>query len=167
MVVIIPAQSEQQYDALLELIYNQKSAYLEPVLDLIELTWEQFGHYFRRTGTAFCIYQAGKLIGLCWIKCENRLLKLQGLIIHPEAQGQGVGSQALRWLEETFANDIFAIELDVHEGNPRAKSLYQRMGYQVKAYSPSTGFYTLRKPLVKLTRRWKARLPQIAPARIV
>ena len=56
MLVLEPARTDQHYEALLELVYHQHSAYLDPLLDLIELTWEQFGQYFRSTGTVYRIF---------------------------------------------------------------------------------------------------------------
>lgn len=163
MLSFIPATNDQQFEALLELIYNQRSTYLEPVLDLIELTWEQFGHYFRHTGTAYGIYQSGTLLGLCWVSLKGNTLSLLGIIIQPKFQGQGIGTQALQWLEQSYRDQVEAIELDVHAGNPRAKSLYQRMGYYEIAFAPGSGFYRMRKylhnhPSLRRKRLAKARL---------
>lgn len=147
MLSLEPAQNEQQFEELLQIIYHQQSAYLHPVLDLIELTWEQFGNYFRSNGTAYRIYRAENLLGLCWVAERLNILDLLGLIIKPEYQGQGVGTQALAWLEEHHPASIQAIELQVHASNPRAKALYERLGYQVIAFSESSCFYTMQKAL--------------------
>jgi ribosomal protein S18 acetylase RimI-like enzyme len=147
MLSLEPAQNEQQFEELLQIIYNQQTAYLNPVLDLIELTWEQFGAYFRATGTAYRIWRAGNLLGLCWVAEHLNTLDLLGLIVKTEYQGQGIGTQALTWLEEHRPDSIRAIELQVHASNPRARSLYERLGYQVITYSESSCFYTMRKEL--------------------
>jgi ribosomal protein S18 acetylase RimI-like enzyme len=143
----MPAVTDQHYDALLQLIYNQKTAYLDPKLDLIELTWDQFGHHFRFTGIAYQIRQENNLIGLCWVeKCQNRLILL-GLIIRPEFQGQGIGSQALQWLEKHCPADCPILELQVHCSNSRARALYTRIGFREIAYDPNSGLFTMRKEL--------------------
>jgi ribosomal protein S18 acetylase RimI-like enzyme len=147
MLSLEPAQNEQQFEELLEMIYHQKTAYLDPVLDLIELTWDQFGNYFRSNGTAYRICRPGNLLGLCWVTERLDILELLGLIIKPEYQGQGIGAQALAWLEEHCPASIQAIELQVHASNPRAQALYERLGYQVIAYSESSCFYTMQKKL--------------------
>jgi ribosomal protein S18 acetylase RimI-like enzyme len=147
MLTLEPAQNEQQFEELLLMIYNQQTAYLNPVLDLIELTWEQFGAYFRDTGTAYRICRTGNLLGVCWVLKRQDILDLLGLIVKPEYQGQGIGTQALAWLEKNYPAPIQAIELQVHVSNTRAKALYERLGYRVLSYSESTCFYTMRKVL--------------------
>jgi ribosomal protein S18 acetylase RimI-like enzyme len=147
MLSLEPARNEQQFEEMLELIYHQQTAYLNPVLDLIELTWEQFGTYFRSTGTAYRICRAGNLLGVCWVVERQNILDLLGLIVKPEYQGQGIGTLALAWLERHGPTAIRAIELQVHASNPRAKALYERLGYEVLSYSESTCFYTMQKKL--------------------
>jgi ribosomal protein S18 acetylase RimI-like enzyme len=147
MLSLEPAQNEQQFEELLEMIYHQQTNYLNPILDLIELTWEQFGAYFRDTGTAYRICRTGNLLGLCWVVKRQDILDLLGLIVKPEYQGQGIGAQALAWLEKNYPAPIQAIELQVHASNPRAKALYERLGYQVLNYSEGNCFYTMRKLL--------------------
>ena len=143
MLSMEPAHTEQQFDELLEIIYHQTTTYLNPVLDLIELTWDQFGEYFRSTGTAFRICQEGKLVGLCWVEERQGVLMLLGLIVKPAYQRQGIGTLALDWLQNHCTREIAAIELQVHRSNPRAKALYERMGYREKIFDPDSGFYTL------------------------
>ena len=149
MFALVPAKTDQHYAALLELIYHQKTAYLEPLLDLIELTWEQFGSYFRSTGTAYSICRDKEILGVCWVKERGEILELIGLIVKPEFQGQGLGTQVLSWLDEHCSEGIQAIELQVHASNPRAKALYERMGYIEIYYEPVSCFYTLRKTTEK------------------
>jgi len=144
-----PATTDQHYEALLQLIYNQKTAYLEPMLDLIDLTQEQFGRYFRSTGTAYRIYLDKKPAGLCWIQEHDCTMILLGLIIKPEYQGRGIGSQTLTWLESHCPAECQACELDVYCSNIRARALYERMGYQVIHHDTQAGFYTMRKMLEK------------------
>ena len=145
---LVPARTDQHYEALLELIYHQRTAYLEPLLDLIELTWEQFGNYFRTTGTAYCICHDNKILGVCWVKEQESILELIGLIVKPEYQGQGIGTQVLSWLEAHCPEGIQAIVLQVHVSNPRAKALYERTGYLEINYDPGSGFFTLRKNIL-------------------
>jgi ribosomal protein S18 acetylase RimI-like enzyme len=146
---LIPARTDQHYESLLNLIFNQKSAYLTPYLDLVELTWEQFGCYFRQTGIAYQIYSDQELVGMCWVDEQADRMILLGLVIRPEYQSRGIGSQTLVWLEVNHATTIRSIELLVHRSNPRAKALYERLGYHEVQYSPSNGFFTLRKPFLE------------------
>jgi ribosomal protein S18 acetylase RimI-like enzyme len=147
MLTLVPARTDQHYEALLELVYHQRSAYLDPLLDLIELTWEQFGNYFRSTGIAYQIILDGKLVGVCWVEERQEVLFLLGLVVKPEQQGLGLGTQALVWLEQNCQASIRAIELQVHDSNPRARKLYERMGYRVVELDRDSGFYLMEKPV--------------------
>lgn len=147
MLTLKPARTDQHYEALLELVYHQRSAYLDPLLDLIELTWEQFGQYIRSIGTVYRMCQDGELVGMCWVEERAEILFLLGLIVRPEWQGLGLGTQALNWLEQYCPAMVRAIELQVHASNPRAQALYERMGYQVFAFDPGSRFYVMRKPV--------------------
>lgn len=147
MLTLEPARTDQHYDALLELVYHQRTAYLDPLLDLIELTAEQFGQYFRATGKAYRVCLDGELVGICWTEERQPVLTLLGLVIQPERQGAGLGTQVLAWLENHPPPGITAIELQVHVSNPRARALYERVGYQQAAYDPGSGFYTMHKAI--------------------
>lgn len=147
MLTLEPARTDQHYDALLELVYNQRTVYLDAKLDLIELTAEQFGSYFRRTGKVFRICLDGKLVGLCWVVEDQAALTILGILIVPEYQDQGLGTQALSWVEAHMKGTMQAIKLQVHRSNPRARSLYERMGYQETNYNVETGFYTMTRVL--------------------
>ena len=145
MLTLEPARTDQHYEALLELVYHQRSAYLDPLLDLIELTWEQFGQYFRSTGTVYRIFLDDGLVGMCWVEERQEILYLLGLVVKTERQGTGVGTQALVWLEQNCAATVQAIALQVHTSNPRARALYERMGYRVIDFDPASGFYQMQK----------------------
>jgi ribosomal protein S18 acetylase RimI-like enzyme len=147
MLTLEPARTDQHYEALLELVYHQRSAYLDPLLDLIELTWEQFGNYFRSTGIAYRICLDGELAGMCWVEERQEILFLLGLVVKLERQGLGLGTQALAWLERNSPVTVRAIELQVHASNQRARALYERTGYLVIDFDSSSGFYRLQKPI--------------------
>ncbi len=146
MIRLEPAR-EEQFETLLELVYHQQAAYLNPVLDLVQLTWDQFGAYFRHTGQVYAMLDGKELVGLCWVQFHGRTLYLHGIIVRDECQGLGYGTQALRRLEELYAGRMDAIELAVHASNPRARALYQRLGYCPLRFERESGFFILRKPL--------------------
>lgn len=137
----------KHFDDLLEIINHQDDPCLKPILDLTQLTWDQFGRFFRTTGMVYRILKDGRPAGLCWIEVCGRVLRLHGLILRSIFQGQGIGAQTLAWLEETFCDEIDAIELIVHASNMRARSLYQHSGYVASAAPDRSGFYTMRKTL--------------------
>ena len=146
-----------QFEQLLELVYHQKCAYLEPMLDLIQLTSEQFGQYFKTTGMAYRICESGELAGLCWVEQQGRSLFLHGLIIKDEYQGRGIGTQTLKFLESAYRRRVDCIELHVHISNPRAKALYERYGFETVQFLEDSGFYVMQKAIrvpVPLNKEW-------------
>jgi ribosomal protein S18 acetylase RimI-like enzyme len=53
------------------------------------------------------------------------------LMVSPDSQGQGLGRRMLRFAERhAYDAGFAAIRLDVYTGNPRARGLYARHGYQ-------------------------------------
>jgi len=62
------------------------------------------------------------------IKNEMAITHL-GII--PEMRSKGLGSELLRLIHSKIDQTQYRIVLDVSEKNPRAKALYQRMGYKV------------------------------------
>lgn len=137
----------EHFEELLCLIYDQKTTYLEPKLDLIQLTWEQFGKFFRTVGSVYRICQDHRLVGLCWVEEEGNLLFLQGLIIQRQFQRSGIGTQTLHFLENAYQDRVEAIELKVHESNPGAKVLYERCGYRTVHKAVNQGLYVMQKRL--------------------
>ncbi|MDX2141236.1 MAG: GNAT family N-acetyltransferase [Chloroflexota bacterium] len=61
---------------------------------------------------------------------DKRLLQLDGIAVHSEARGMGVGTQMITALE-TFAiqHGYQGIRLDVVDTNPHARRLYERLGF--------------------------------------
>lgn len=141
---------ETQIEALLQLTYNQTTSYLEPTLDLIQMTCEQFGQYFRSVGQVYSICENGHLVGYYWIEERGKILYLHGLILSETARGKGIGTRVLEMLEVTYRHRLQAIELAVHRSNSRAKALYERCGYQVVKEIPDIGFYIMQKPLGRM-----------------
>jgi len=136
-----------QFDELLGIVYHVDAPCLKPVLDLTQLTWDQFGRFFRTTGQVYRILWDGCLAGLCWIEIRRRVLLLRGLMVKDALRGRGIGTHALNWLEETFAGEAETIALNVHAGNPRARALYRRCGYAETGGCGPDGFYTMRKKI--------------------
>jgi ribosomal protein S18 acetylase RimI-like enzyme len=138
---------DAEYGALLDLIYQQRSAYLHPLLDLVELTWDQFGQRLRSTGTAYRICLDSELAGVCWVEQRQETLILLGLLVRPENQGQGIGTLVLQRLEQIYAGKAAAIELQVYASNHGAQALYRRCGYRTVSYNDHSRLYTMRKPI--------------------
>lgn len=55
---------------------------------------------------------------------------VHALSVDPEAQGQGIGTRLLRHAEQVArAEGLVRIALGVEDANPRARALYERLGY--------------------------------------
>lgn len=138
---------ETQIEALLQLTYNQKTTYLQPKLDLIQMTYEQFGHYFRDIGQVYTICENNRLLGYYWIEKRGAILHLHGLTVNELFRNRGIGTHILKMLESTYKYRMQAIELEVHRSNQRAKALYERCGYRVREDDRASGFFIMRKEL--------------------
>jgi GNAT superfamily N-acetyltransferase len=137
----------EHFNELLDIVYHQEVQYLNPILDLIQLTSDQFGRLFRSTGTVYRILENGRLAGLCWVEVCGRVLLLHSLVMRPSFRGRGLGTRTLEWLEDQYQGAVDEIELRVHRSNPRARALYQRCGYQASPAPGPSGFYNMRKKL--------------------
>jgi GNAT superfamily N-acetyltransferase len=68
----------------------------------------------------------GKDVGFLSTEETTDCLKLNQLFLLPEYQGQGIGAECMRLLEETEQ----PIRLSVLKVNPRAAEFYLRLGYK-------------------------------------
>jgi ribosomal protein S18 acetylase RimI-like enzyme len=58
-------------------------------------------------------------------------LYLDGLVVDPSLRGQGIGSALLTAFEDLAGENGFTtVSLEVIDTNPRARSLYERLGYR-------------------------------------
>ncbi len=70
------------------------------------------------------------LLRLLQRETDNRRFLLDGIFVHPEARGRGVGTLLLDAVTaEAAARGYAEIRLDVIDSNPRAKALYERVGF--------------------------------------
>lgn len=66
------------------------------------------------------------------------VLNMQGLLsgyiqtvcVRPDRQGQGLGSALIRWAEDRIFRDSPNVFMCVSSFNPRARQLYERLGYE-------------------------------------
>jgi RimJ/RimL family protein N-acetyltransferase len=137
----------KHFDELLEIIYYQDSLTSQPLLDLVQMTSEQFGQCLRSTGQVYRILSGSKLAGVCWIEHRGSTLHLHGLILKSSYQGKGIGTKTLYWLDKVFRGAAEVIELRVHSSNLRARRLYERCGYAAVESADPCGFIRLRKKL--------------------
>ncbi len=100
MLTLELAKTECQLNQLLELVYGQDNPGLRPSLDLIQVTWDQFGKVFRDRGLAYRALQDGTLVGGCWVELCGDVLMIHGLMVKAPYRRQGIGSWILNTLAE-------------------------------------------------------------------
>lgn len=73
----------------------------------------------------------GPLLGLVERDLSDDTLLMDGICVAGEARGQGLGSALLNAIRETAkAQGKSSIRLDVIDTNPRARALYERIGFE-------------------------------------
>lgn len=127
--------------------------------DVLALIGLVYPHYFRpRTmelGRYFGVYRGDRLAAMAGERmATDAYVELSGICTHPDFTRLGYAHRLIAFL----TNDLLARGktpfLHVSNANPHAKSLYQDVGYRVRAELP---FFTLR--------RAGAILPCLPPAR--
>lgn len=114
--------------------------------DVLALTARVYPHYFRpRTmemGRYFGIYVDGQLAAMAGERLGTEAFQeVSAICTHPDFNGRGYA----RRITAMLTNDILAQGrtpyLHVSHENPRAKSMYERMGYRLRRDIP---FWSLR-----------------------
>lgn len=146
MIDLSPAP-DGQYDEFLRLMLNETGSYLEPTLQRMQMSWEEFTRLFRTVGQVYGVYSGGALAGFCWVEPRGRVLHLHGLVLKGEFQGRGIGSATLEVLESRYKGTVDVIELGVHRSNRRAIALYERLGYRRVRVLDDLGFDIMQKQL--------------------
>ena len=136
----------EQLGSLLRLLRDEAGGYLEPTLRLMGATWDEFAEKVRTVGQVRAVVRGRTTVGFVWIEARARTLHMHGIALEPPFRGQGIGTAVFHDLEKEFRNSADALELGVHESNPRACELYERLGFRVEKNLPEIGFAVLRKP---------------------
>lgn len=77
--------------------------------------------------------QAGHVAGYIQAVMNRRNVKIAGLFIDPQSQGQGIGARLLEQLLSGLPTGA-TVRLSVLQGNDRAIHLYERFGFTLKGY---------------------------------
>jgi GNAT superfamily N-acetyltransferase len=113
--------------------------------DVLALTALVYPHYFReRTmelGRYFGIYEDGRLAAMIGERMGSASSReMSAICTHPDFTGRGYARQLTAWLtNETLARGVQPF-LHVSHENPRAKLLYEQLGYRVRR---DIGFWSL------------------------
>jgi GNAT superfamily N-acetyltransferase len=115
--------------------------------DVLALTALVYPHYFRaRTmelGRYFGIYEGERLAAMIGERLgSDDSREMSAICTHPDFNGRGYARQLTTWLtNETLARGVRPF-LHVSHENPRAKTLYEQLGYRVRR---DIGFWSLKR----------------------
>lgn len=106
--------------------------------DAIEKTWgwdefwqrNDFERRFKEYLVSI-IEAGGRDAGGLWLESFPDLIYIADLQVLPELQGRGIGTSVLEGLIEQASARGVPVELSVLQVNPRARSLYERLGFRV------------------------------------
>lgn len=126
------------------------------------------GSHFLRLRAAVLINEFGLLVGL-WRYLIHRIqrkrvpardLQIDGIVVAPEWRGQGLGSELIDRLGYLAQQrNLSGLRLGVVDTNPRARQLYERLGFLVvetrhyawlRTFIPFTALHIMRLPLAPL-----------------
>lgn len=105
--------------------------------DAIDRTWGwdeawQRGDFERRFDDydVSIVEAEGRDAGALWIESSPRMIYIADFQVLPELQGRGIGTAVLQGLIARAANVNVPLELAVLQVNPRARRLYERLGFR-------------------------------------
>jgi ribosomal protein S18 acetylase RimI-like enzyme len=79
--------------------------------------------------TTSVIELAGEAVGRLRIVRDGHRVELAGLQLRPVVQGRGIGTAIIEDLKSEAASAGVPLELSVEHDNPRARVLYERLGF--------------------------------------
>lgn len=96
--------------------------------------WQQADFSKRLSECVVSIIEvAGQPAGCLWLDSNPESLHIVELQIVPELQGRGLGTATVKTVIEDGAKRDVPVTLSVVPANPRAKRLYERLGFEVTA----------------------------------
>jgi GNAT superfamily N-acetyltransferase len=115
--------------------------------DVLALTALVYPHYFRprtmQMGRYFGIYQEGRLAAMVGERLGMQSLQeISAVCTHPDFNGRGYARRLTALLSNDNLEHGLRPFLHVSYENPRAKKLYEQMGY---THRPDIGFWSLRR----------------------
>ncbi|MEO3428182.1 GNAT family N-acetyltransferase [Pelagibius sp. CAU 1746] len=76
------------------------------------------------------------LAGALERSCDENTLLMDGIFVEARARGLGIGTALLAAIERhAAASGLSRVRLDVIDGNPRARALYERQGFKAQSTS--------------------------------
>jgi SAM-dependent methyltransferase/ribosomal protein S18 acetylase RimI-like enzyme len=111
--------------------------------EVIEQTWgwdeeRQRADFDRRfeASSVWVVESGRRAAGTVWLEWKPDAVYVHELQIVPELQGQGIGTAVLEQVIAQGGQKALPVTLSVVRANPRAKRLYERMGFEVTGVEP-------------------------------
>jgi ribosomal protein S18 acetylase RimI-like enzyme len=111
--------------------------------DVIERTWgwddarQRADFEKRRLEYAVSIVEThARRVGSLWLEQRHESLYIHDLEVAPPHQSQGIGSAVVGMVIDQGASLGLPVDLSVLSGNPRARTLYERLGFRVTDTEP-------------------------------
>ena len=119
------------------------SVYCVTMRAMIEQTWgwddvwqrAEFGRRFRQFRVSV-IEVGSRDVGGLFLEERPDSLYVHEVQVAPAFQGQGIGSAVVKMVIEQGASRGLPVTLSVVSANPRARSLYERLGFRVTRVEP-------------------------------
>ena len=100
-------------------------------------TWQRVDFQKRFDMYTVSIIEAGsRSVGSLWLEQGPDSLYIHDLEVEPSSQGRGIGTAVIGMVIEQGAGRGLPIVLSVVPANPRAMSLYERLGFRVTQVEP-------------------------------
>ncbi len=80
--------------------------------------------------TTTVIEVEGRPVGRLRVTRDEGCIELSGIQLVGDVQGQGLGTAVIEALKDEAADTARPLELSVELGNPRARALYLRLGFE-------------------------------------
>lgn len=106
---------------------DQKLAFLDDQFTL------QHNHFLKlyRKGDFHLIRQTGRLVGRLSFDRNDRGWALIDILLTADGRSQGIGTAVIRWMQQSvIAAEAKQLRLSVAHNNPRARKLYDDLGFR-------------------------------------
>jgi ribosomal protein S18 acetylase RimI-like enzyme len=144
--ISLQSPKDEQYKQFFELMLEESRSYLPQTLKAMGMTQARFEKAFRTVGEVHAIAVDQEVAGFCWTEVRESGLHIHALVLRPDWQGKGLGTEIMRGLEAGISPSVKTIEAGVHESNAPALRMCEKLGFKQTSRLSDLGFVILQKP---------------------
>lgn len=126
---------------------SEAKLFNNPDIPPLKQTLEQVLGEYQKGIILKAVDENNVIIGSVRGYCENETVHIGKLMVHPERQGEGIGSKLLLEMERQYPNHRY--ELFTSSRSEKNIALYERLGYKIfseKQITDELKFVYLEKP---------------------